>query len=75
MLFWLIFGDFWCPVETLITLSSNLSNFERNAKKLKYKKKITKFKKNQKIKKKLPKKTRNPKKNPNIQKKNKKKNP
>ena len=33
MLFWLIFGNFWCPLVTWITFSSNLSNFERNPKK------------------------------------------
>ena len=33
MLFWPIFGDFWCPVVTVVTFSSNLSNFERNPKK------------------------------------------
>ena len=32
MLFWPIFCNFWCPVVTLVTFSSNLSNFERNAK-------------------------------------------
>ena len=35
MLFWPIFGNFWCPVVTLVTFSSNLSNFETNSKKLK----------------------------------------
>ena len=25
----LIFGNFWCPVITLVTFSSNLGNFER----------------------------------------------
>ena len=29
MLCWPIFGHFWCPVETLVTYSSNLSNFEK----------------------------------------------
>ena len=33
MLFWPIFDNFWCPVVTLVTFSSNLSNFERNPKK------------------------------------------
>ena len=33
MLFWPIIGNFWCPVVTLVTLSCNLSNFERNPKK------------------------------------------
>ena len=33
MLFGPIFGDFWCPVVTVVTFSSNLSNFERNQKK------------------------------------------
>ena len=32
-LFWPIFGIFWCPVVTLVTFSSNLSNFKRNPKK------------------------------------------
>ena len=32
MLFWPIFGNFWCPVVTLVTFSSNLRNFERNSK-------------------------------------------
>ena len=35
LLFCPIFGDFWCPVVTLVTFSSNLSNFERNPKNLK----------------------------------------
>ena len=30
ILFLLIFDNFWCPVVTLVTFSSNLSNFERN---------------------------------------------
>ena len=30
MLFWPNFGNFWCPVVTLLTLSSNLRNFEKN---------------------------------------------
>ena len=38
MLFLPIFGDFWCPVETVVTFSSNLSNFERNKKTKKSKK-------------------------------------
>ena len=51
MLFWPFFGDFWCPVVTLLTLSSNLSNFERNHKKpkkteIQNKKKINKKKMN-----------------------------
>ena len=50
MLFWPIFGDFWFPVVTLVTFSSNISNFERNPKKpeknpKKIKKKSKKFKK------------------------------
>ena len=28
-----ILGNFWCPVVTLVTFSSSLSNFERNPKK------------------------------------------
>ena len=35
MLFWPIFGNCWCPVATLVTFSSNISNFERNPKKTK----------------------------------------
>ena len=46
MLFWLIFGNLWCPVVPLITFSSNLSNSERNPKKQKkIQKKIQKFQK------------------------------
>ena len=30
MLCWPIFGNFWCPLVTSVTFSSNLSNFERN---------------------------------------------
>ena len=30
MLFWATLGNFWCPVVTLVTFSSNLSNFEKN---------------------------------------------
>ena len=46
------FGNFWCPVVTLVTFSSNLSDFERNPKKPKKSKKNPKIKKkNQKIKK------------------------
>ena len=33
MLFWPIFGNFWCLVVTLVTFGSNLSNFERYPKK------------------------------------------
>ena len=33
MLFWPIFGNFWCPVVTSVTFSSNLRNLERNPKK------------------------------------------
>ena len=43
------FGNFWCPVVTLVTFSSNIGNFERNPKKTKKsKKKIHKFPKNSK---------------------------
>ena len=59
MLFWPIFADFWCPVVTVVTFSSNLSNFGRNQKK---KKNPKKSKKNQKIKK-SKKILKNPKKN------------
>ena len=54
MLFWPIFGSFWCPVVTLVTFSSTLSNFEGNPKKPKKnpKKIQKKFKKLQKIQKK-----------------------
>ena len=40
MLFWPIFGNFWCPVVTLVTFSSNISN---NTKKTKKSKKIQKI--------------------------------
>ena len=33
MLFWPNFGNFCCPVVTVVTFSSNLSNFERDQKK------------------------------------------
>ena len=33
MLFWPIFNHFWFPVVTLVTFSSNLSNFQKNPKK------------------------------------------
>ena len=33
MQFWNILGHFWCPVVSLVTFSSNLSNFENNPKK------------------------------------------
>ena len=32
MLFWLTLGHFWCSVETSVTFSSNLINFEKNPK-------------------------------------------
>ena len=56
MLFWPIFGNFWCPVVTMVTFSSNLINFERNQKKRKkiqkkIQQKIQKIKKIQKFKK------------------------
>ena len=67
MLFWAVFGDFWCPVVTVVTFSSNLSNFERNPpKNEKIQNKSKKIQKNLKIKK--------SKKIPKIQKKSKKKN-
>ena len=47
MLLWPIFGNFWCPVVTLVIFSSNLNNFEKNHKK-KCKKNLT-FNKIQKI--------------------------
>ena len=60
MLFWPIFGNFWCPIVTMVTFSSNLINFERNPKNKNNKKiknqknsKIEKSKIIQKIKKKL----------------------
>ena len=43
MLFWTIFGNFWCPVVTLVTFSTNLSNFKRNPQK--NPKKVQKFQK------------------------------
>ena len=45
MLFWPIFGDFWCPVVTVVIFSSNLSKFERNPTKPKKFKKIDKIQK------------------------------
>ena len=65
MLFWPIFGIFWCPVVTLVTFSSNHSNIERNRKKPKKSKKkiIQKFQKIQNSKKSKNKK--NPKKSGN----------
>ena len=52
MLFWHNFEIFWCPVVTLVTFSSKLSNFERNPKKSekKIQKKSRNFKKFQKSK-------------------------
>ena len=55
MLFWHIFGDFWCLVVTLVTFSSNFSNIERNPKKkqkkiLKGRRKKDKFLKSKKMK-------------------------
>ena len=52
---WPIFDNFWCPVVTMVTFSSNLSNFERNQIKTKKSKKNSKKSKNQKIKKKIKK--------------------
>ena len=50
MLFWPIFGDFWCPVVTVVTFSSYLSNFERNqTKKKKSQKNPKKSQKSKKI--------------------------
>ena len=43
MLFWPIFANFQCPVVTLVTFGSNLSNFEINPKKPKNTKKIQIF--------------------------------
>ena len=61
----LVFGNFWCPVETLETTSSTLSNFERNPKNTttKKQKKIKKLKisKNPKIKMKQKKSFKKPK--------------
>ena len=51
MLFWPMFGNFWCSVVTLVTfISSNISNFEKTLKKI-IKKNIYIFKKIQKSKK------------------------
>ena len=61
MLFWPIFGNFWCPVVTLITFSSNISNFERNHKKNKKSKKIQKIHKKPKKSKNCQKWSKNPK--------------
>ena len=30
MLFWPIFGDFWCPVVTMVTFTSNLIIFQKS---------------------------------------------
>ena len=72
ILFWTTFGNFWCPVVTLVTFSSNISN--NNQKKKKIQKKSKKIKKIQKIQKskKRPKNQKNPKKIQKIQKKPKK---
>ena len=52
MLLWPIFGFFWCPVVTLVTLSSNLKNLVWNSLKSKIIKKKPKISKiNKKIKK------------------------
>ena len=32
MLFWPILSPFWCPVVTVVTFSSDLSNFKNNEK-------------------------------------------
>ena len=70
MLFWPFFGNFWCPVVTLVTFSSYISNFERNPKKTKKIQKIQinsknfKKSKNAKKSKKLKKKSEKKKKNP-----------
>ena len=32
MLSWQILGHFWCPVVTMVTFSSNLTNFKKNTK-------------------------------------------
>ena len=40
--FYAVLGQFWCPVVTLATFSSNLNNFENNKKKYIYYKKIQK---------------------------------
>ena len=61
MLFWPIFGDYWCPVATMVTFSSTLINFERNPpkknekiqKKIQKSKNLKKIKKSQKIFKKI----------------------
>ena len=51
MLFWPIFGNFWCPVVTLVTLSSNICIFERNHKNPKKNKKRKSTKKSENLKK------------------------
>ena len=51
MLFWLVFGDFWCPVVTLVIFSGNLSKFEKYQKKTKKSKRCKKIKKIKKSKK------------------------
>ena len=42
LLFWPIFGNFWCPVVNLVTFCRNLSKFKRNPKNQKNPKKIQK---------------------------------
>ena len=32
MLPWPILGHFWCPVVTMVTFGSNLTNFKKNTK-------------------------------------------
>ena len=49
MLFWPIFDNFWGPLVTLVTFSSNISNFERNSKKPKKMQKFQNISQNQKI--------------------------
>ena len=51
MLFWPILLHVWCPVVTLVTFSSNLSNFFKKSKNPKKIQTIFKFKKIKKIKK------------------------
>ena len=69
ILFWPIFGIFWCPVVTLVTFSSNISNNNQKKKKIQKFQKIQKFKKVKKIQK-IQKKSKNSKIKPKKSKQN-----
>ena len=63
ILFWPIFGIFWCPVVTLVTFSSNLGNLKKSKKNPKISKNFKKLKNLSKIPK-IPKIKKKSKKNP-----------